>query len=127
MRIKTIQNLSTAKSSKTSEALGIFEPPIACLQDRRINHYTTEPCNREVSSSTLPDMVMVKKPKEPMTIKSMQNVPRAKYSKIIEAIGRIRTTDLLFTRQKEQPLCFRAVLERGNRSETFDSNQVQKQ
>ena len=70
MRIKTIQNLSTAKSSKTSEALGIFEPPIACLQDRRINHYTTEPCNGEVSSSTLPDMVIVKKPKEPMTIKS---------------------------------------------------------
>ena len=127
MRIKTMQNVSTAKSSKTSEALGIFDPPISCLQDRRINPYTTEPCNREVSSSTLPDMVMVKKPKEPMTIKSMQNVPRAKYSKVTEAIGRIRTTDLLFTRQKEQPLCFRAVLERGNRSETFDSNQVQKQ
>ena len=54
----------------------------------------------EVSSSTLPDMVMVKKPKEPMTIKSMQNVPRAKYSKITEAIRQIRTTDLLFTRQK---------------------------
>ena len=53
----------------------------------------------EVSSSTLPDMIMVKKPKEPMTIKSMQNVPRAKYSKITEAIGQIRTTDLLFTRQ----------------------------
>ena len=54
----------------------------------------------EVSSSTLPDMVMVKKPKEPMTIKSMQNVPRAKYSEITEAIMQIRTTDLLFTRQK---------------------------
>ena len=54
----------------------------------------------EVSSSTLPDMVMVKKPKQPMTIKSMQNVPRAKYSKITEAIGQIRTADLLFTRQK---------------------------
>ena len=122
-----MQNVSTAESSKTSEALSIFEPPISCLQDRRNNHYTTEPCNREVSSNTLPYMVMVKKPKEPMTIKSMQNVPRAKYSKIIEVIGRIRTTDLLFTRQKEQPLCFKAVLERGNRSETFDSNQVQKQ
>ena len=45
-------------------------------------------------------IVTVKKPKEPMTIKSMQNVPRAKYSKITEAIGRIRTTDLLFTRQE---------------------------
>ena len=54
----------------------------------------------EVSSSTLTDMVMVKQPKEPMTIKSMQKVPRAKYSKITEAIGQIRTTDLLFTRQK---------------------------
>ena len=54
----------------------------------------------EVSSSTLPVMVMVKKPKQPMTIKSMQNVPRAKYAKITEAIGQIRTTDLLFTRQK---------------------------
>ena len=107
--------------------MGGLEPPISCLRDRRINHYATEPGNDEVSRSTFTDTVMVKKPKEPMTIKSMQNVPRAKYSKIIEAIGRIRTTDLLFTRQKEQPLCFRAVLERGNRSETFDSNQVQKQ
>ena len=59
------------------------------------SHVTTE-----VSSSTLPDMVMVKKPKKPMTIKSRQNVPRAKYSEITEAIGQIRTTDLLFTRQK---------------------------
>ena len=100
-----MQNVSTAKSSKPSEAVGGFEPPISCLQDRRINRYATEPCNREVSSSTLPDKVMVKKPKEPMTIKYMQNVPRAKYSKITKAIGRIRTTDLLFTRQKEQPLC----------------------
>ena len=54
----------------------------------------------ELSSSTLPDMITDKKPKEPKTINSMQNVPRAKYSKITEAIGRIRTTDLLFTRQK---------------------------
>ena len=54
----------------------------------------------EVSRSTFTDTVMVKKPKEPMRIKSMQNVPRAKYSKITEAIGQIRTTDLLFTRQK---------------------------
>ena len=52
----------------------------------------------EVSRSTFTDTVMVKKPKEPMRIKSMQNVPRAKNSKITEAIGRIRTTDLLFTR-----------------------------
>ena len=59
----------------------------------------------EVSRSTFTDRVIVKKPKEPMRIKSMQNVPRAKHSKITEAIGQIRTTDLLFTRQKEQPLC----------------------
>ena len=54
----------------------------------------------EVSRSTFTDTVMVKKPKEPMRIESMQNLPRAKNSKITEAIGRIRTTDLLFTRQK---------------------------
>ena len=48
MRIKTMQNVSTAKSSKTSEALGGFEQPISCLQDRRINHYATEPCNRGI-------------------------------------------------------------------------------
>ena len=54
----------------------------------------------DVSSSTLPDKVMVKKPKEPVTTKSMQNVPRAKYSNITEAIGRIRTADLLLTRQE---------------------------
>ena len=47
MRIKTMQNVSTAKSSKTSEALGGFEPPISCLQDRRSNHYATEPCYTE--------------------------------------------------------------------------------
>ena len=35
-----------------------------------------------------------------MRIKSMQNVPRAKNSKITEAIGRIRTTDLHFLRQE---------------------------
>ena len=50
-----MQNVSTVKSSKTSEALGGFEPPISCLQDRRINHYATEPCNKEVSKSPLPD------------------------------------------------------------------------
>ena len=82
-----MQNVSTAKSSKTIEALGGFEPPISCLQDRRSNHYATEPCNRELSSTSLPDRVTVKKPKETMTIKSMQNVPRAKNSKIIEALG----------------------------------------
>ena len=54
----------------------------------------------DVSRGTFTDTVMVKKPKEAMRIKSMQNVPRAKNSKITEAIGRIRTTDLLFTRQK---------------------------
>ena len=95
-----MQNVSTAKLSKTSEALGGFEQPISWLQDRRINCYATEPGNRDVSSSTLPDKVMVKKPKEPVTTKSMQNVPRAKYSNITEAIGRIRTTDLLLTRQE---------------------------
>ena len=81
MRIKTKQNVSTAKSSKASEALGIFEPPISCLQDKRTNQYATEPCNRELSSTSLPDSYGEKQ-KEPMTIKSMQNVPRAKYSKI---------------------------------------------
>ena len=55
MRIKTMQNVSTAKSSKASEALGIFEPPISCLQDKRTNQYATEPCNRELSSTSLPD------------------------------------------------------------------------
>ena len=35
----------------------------------------------EVSRSTLTDRVIVKKPKEPMRIKSMQNVPRAKQFK----------------------------------------------
>ena len=118
-----MQNISTAKSSKTIEALGGFEPPISCLQDRRTNHYATEPCNRELSSTSLPDRVTVKKPKEPMRIKSMQNVPRSKYSKITEAIGRIRTTDLLFTRQENNHYA-RAVIKRGNRSEKFDSNQV---
>ena len=54
----------------------------------------------DVSRSTFTDTVMVKKPKEPMRIKSMQNVPRAKNSKITEAIGRIRTTDLLFLAQE---------------------------
>ena len=49
MRIKTMQNVSTAKSSKTSEVLGGLEPPISCLQDRRINHYATEPCNRGIN------------------------------------------------------------------------------
>ena len=100
MRIKTMQNVSTAKSSKTSEALGGFEPQISCLQDRRITTMLQSRVTEVSSSSTLRDMVMVKKPKEPMTIKSMQNVPRAKYSKITEAIGQIRTTDHLFTRQK---------------------------
>ena len=52
-------------------------------------------------SSTFTDTAMVKKPKEPMRIKSMQNVPRAKNSKITEAVGRIRTTDLLFLRQEQ--------------------------
>ena len=42
MRIKTMQNVSTAKSSKASEALGIFEPPISCLQDKNNNHYARE-------------------------------------------------------------------------------------
>ena len=55
----------------------------------------------EVSRSTFTDTVMVKKPKEPIRIKSMQNVPRAKNSKITEDIGRIRTTDLLFLRQEQ--------------------------
>ena len=55
----------------------------------------------EVSRSSFTDRVIVKKPKEPMRIKSMQNVPRAKNSKITEAIGRIRTTDLLFLRQEQ--------------------------
>ena len=55
----------------------------------------------DVSRSTFTDTVMVKKPKEPMRIKSMQNVPRAKNSKITEAIGWIRTTDLLFLRQEQ--------------------------
>ena len=55
----------------------------------------------DVSRSTFTDTVMVKKPKEPMRIKSMQNVPGAKYSKITEAIGRIRITDLLFLRQEQ--------------------------
>ena len=58
-----MQNVPTAKLSKTSEALGGFEQPISWLQDRRINCYATEPGNREVSSSTLPDKVMVKKTK----------------------------------------------------------------
>ena len=48
MTIKSMQNVSTAKSSKTSEDLGGFEPPISCLQDRRINHYATEPCIRGI-------------------------------------------------------------------------------
>ena len=52
-------------------------------------------------SSTFTDTAMVKKPKEPMRIKSTQNVPRAKNSKITEAVGRIRTTDLLFLRQEK--------------------------
>ena len=95
-----MQNVSTAKLSKTSEALGGFELPISCLQDRRINCYATESCNIEVSESTLPDKVWSKKPKEPMTTNSMQNVPRAKYSNITEAIGQIRTTDLLLTKQE---------------------------
>ena len=56
-----MQNVSTAELSKASEAVGGFEPPISCLQDRRINRYATEPGNREVSSSTLPDKFMVKK------------------------------------------------------------------
>ena len=47
MRIKTMQNVSTAKSSKTSEALGGLEPPIAYLRDKRINLYVTEPCYAE--------------------------------------------------------------------------------
>ena len=47
MRIKTMQNVSTAKSSKTSEDLGGLEPPISYLRDRRINHYATEPCYTE--------------------------------------------------------------------------------
>ena len=55
----------------------------------------------EVSRSTFTDTVMVKKPKELMRIKSMQNVPGAKNSKITEAILRIRTTDLLFLRQEQ--------------------------
>ena len=55
----------------------------------------------DVSRSTFTDTLMVKKPKEPMGIKSMQNVQRAKNSKITEAIGRIRTTDLLFLRQEQ--------------------------
>ena len=55
----------------------------------------------EVSISTFTDTAMVKKPKEPMRIKSMQNVPRAKNSKITEVVGRIRTTDLLFSRQEQ--------------------------
>ena len=52
-------------------------------------------------SSTFTDTAMVKNPKEPMGIKSTQNVPRAKNSKITEAVGRIRTTDLLFLRQEQ--------------------------
>ena len=88
-----MQNVSTAKLSKTSEALGGFEPPISRLQDRRINCYATESGNIEVSKSTLPDKVWSKKPKEPMTTNSMQNAPGAKYSNITGAIGQIRTTD----------------------------------
>ena len=66
----------------------------------------------ELSSNTLPYMVMVKKPKETMTIKSMHNVPRAKNSKIIEALGGFeppisclqdkRITTMLESRNKER-------------------------
>ena len=41
----------------------------------------------EVSRSTFTDTVMVKKPKEPMRIKSMQNVPRAKIQREQKPLG----------------------------------------
>ena len=88
MRIKTMQNVSTAKSSKTSEALGGFEPPISYLRDKRINLCYRAMLHREVSRSTFTDTVMVKKPKGPMRIKTMQNVSTAKYSKIKRPLGR---------------------------------------
>ena len=61
--IKSMQNVPRAKSSKTSEALGGFEPPISCLQDRRITTMLQSHVTEVTSSSTLRDMVMVKKPK----------------------------------------------------------------
>ena len=44
MTIMSMENVSTAKYSKRSEALGGFEPPIPQLQDRRMNQYATEAC-----------------------------------------------------------------------------------
>ena len=84
---KTKQNVWTVKSSKISEALGGFEPTISCLRNRRIEHYATEPCYTEKYQEVHCLIVMVKKPKEPMTIKSMENVSTAKSSKISEALN----------------------------------------
>ena len=98
MRIETMQNVSTAKSSKASEALGIFEPPISCLQDKRTNQYATEPCNRELSSTSLPDSYG-QKTKRANEDKVYAECIDSKIIKDKRGSGRIRTTDLLFTRQ----------------------------
>ena len=81
MRIKTMQNVSTAKSSKRSEpwADSNHRSPVyktGALTTMLQSHVT------DVSRSTFTDTIMVKNPKEPMRIKSMQNVPRAKNSNI---------------------------------------------
>ena len=47
MTNKSMQNVSTAKSSKIREAQSGFQPPISQLQDRRRNHYATEACYTE--------------------------------------------------------------------------------
>ena len=100
MRTKTMQNVSTAKSSKTSEALGGLEPPISYLRDKRINLYVTEPCYTE-RYQEVHSLIQLwsKKTKRANEDKDYAECIDSKIIKDKRGPGRIRTTDLLFTRQ----------------------------
>ena len=78
----------------------------------------------EVSRSTFTDTVIVEKLKRANDDKDYAECIDSKIIKNNKTSEWIRTIDLLFKKQEEKPLCYRAVLKRRNIRETFDSDRV---